>query len=1168
MSGNHIINRKIFNIAYGNEEKAHQLQNRVSDLAKIRLAQALNEILDKYDNPEITLYLDQIELNLGSIPEVDLENKIIEKTKTALDEILAARIKEIKSGKGKSEDSYRTSGIKQLELLQWFLTKGTLPWWYDRSRIKSIAEIIDDTMHTQAVQVVDMIQKNGGKIHFIQRLVRNFSDTQLETIVRHLRPNEAVTIIETRNNLIDINQKKPLGGSTNEKFNIKVWEFIFEYLLNNRGTLFNTKVFVNQLLVNLAHHFNTDFLNFIERVFTIVDQLKNKVQLPTELVSIIKEIYQGNTAIQPKLENELTEQDLEWLTRKVEGNLLELSKKESNRLAKLVRTNKLEKHPELRAAILTQFRSKKGRAIAKKYGLNPGQDKTQQNNRPEHANLKALLDYLRKGSLSAEYTQITQKNLQQTLLECFTNQSNILYDFIHKYGKKESVRNRLLTSLTEPQTAKLIQFISPENFATIRVFANNIDQLITYPKVKAKTTATQLKRIKWSFILTAMLVDKGSLFNLKSFIKATLSRLAKYLGISYHDLVKQTLSQLKTQENSSKTGLATALIELEQEKALELNKQEEKRSKKERISAALNWMEYILTYAETPWWGKKNGLEISDLSSIIKTLTAAKQKKLRALFLLHFKKSESRNYFLTHLKEDGALELMKNIAPTKFSQIQFYANVLDELRPSSSAAVANSAFQFQKWNIILFELITDRGSLFNYKSFMLRTLNQLAHHFNTSFDQLLNDLFIFSAQLNRNDAIAFKTTVAELKKEYTEISTDANSIATSNQEWEKIALETNEEYKNLFYLLNALKVDLKWSFTKTQALKNWLISGQAVPFAVLQKFFRRLQFEQAELFFLFRQFNTVDQEKIIRSILNNDTLFIHYYLIDLKIIISKLKDLSHLNLNQIIQAFSLAYLFHIKTPEKHAYFAQLYPILIEYLGLPKEKADKKISSLVEHLKPHFSSTLPLSFTKLSPPKEEKAIKTNDTPLQTGTEVEKGYKTFEDEAPEYLGESVLVSNAGLVILWPFLIRYFDMLKLTKDEHFINEGATLKAIHLLQYLATGKENHPEHELYLNKLICGVLPNTPLDMKLSLTATEKETSESLLSGVIGNWPIIHDTSIEGLRETFLMRDGTIRFREDAVELRVENKTVDILLDSLPWGYSMVKLPWMKLPIHVIWR
>jgi hypothetical protein len=45
-----------------------------------------------------------------------------------------------------------------------------------------------------------------------------------------------------------------------------------------------------------------------------------------------------------------------------------------------------------------------------------------------------------------------------------------------------------------------------------------------------------------------------------------------------------------------------------------------------------------------------------------------------------------------------------------------------------------------------------------------------------------------------------------------------------------------------------------------------------------------------------------------------------------------------------------------------------------------------------------------------------------------------------------------SDAGLVILHPYLSRYFDVLGLMEGREFRDEESADRAVHLLQYLAT--------------------------------------------------------------------------------------------------------------------
>ena len=163
----------------------------------------------------------------------------------------------------------------------------------------------------------------------------------------------------------------------------------------------------------------------------------------------------------------------------------------------------------------------------------------------------------------------------------------------------------------------------------------------------------------------------------------------------------------------------------------------------------------------------------------------------------------------------------------------------------------------------------------------------------------------------------------------------------------------------------------------------------------------------------------------------------------------------------------------------------------------------------------------------------------------------------------------IANAGLVLVWPFLTALFERLGYVVERQFQGIEQTTRAAYLLQFLATGEEQPPEHLLALNKLLCGVGRTLPLVRELPLTADEKATGESLLGAVIARWgDVLKNTSLAGLRETFLQRPGKLVWGDDRVTLTVETKTVDILFDQRPWSITLIKLPWMALPLYVTWR
>lgn len=162
---------------------------------------------------------------------------------------------------------------------------------------------------------------------------------------------------------------------------------------------------------------------------------------------------------------------------------------------------------------------------------------------------------------------------------------------------------------------------------------------------------------------------------------------------------------------------------------------------------------------------------------------------------------------------------------------------------------------------------------------------------------------------------------------------------------------------------------------------------------------------------------------------------------------------------------------------------------------------------------------------------------------------------------------LVHHSGVVVLAPFFRPFFDACGLLDGIEWKNKNSQYQAVHLLKYLAAESRTTPEYSLVLEKLCCGIALEEPVPPDAELQDEQLAEAQALLSSVIAHWKALKNTSIDGLRETFLKRDGLITPKNDGWHLQVERKTLDVLLDSIPWGYSTVALPWNDYVIHVDW-
>ncbi|MDJ0839633.1 MAG: contractile injection system tape measure protein [Acidobacteriota bacterium] len=161
----------------------------------------------------------------------------------------------------------------------------------------------------------------------------------------------------------------------------------------------------------------------------------------------------------------------------------------------------------------------------------------------------------------------------------------------------------------------------------------------------------------------------------------------------------------------------------------------------------------------------------------------------------------------------------------------------------------------------------------------------------------------------------------------------------------------------------------------------------------------------------------------------------------------------------------------------------------------------------------------------------------------------------------------LDNAGLVLLHPLVGNLFREMKLVEGRDFIDETRRNRAVHLLQTLVTGEPTAEEWMCPLNKVLCGLHPHAPLPA-IDPPGTETiDACEALLTRAIEHWSALKNTSVNGLRNTFLQRQGRLYEHDSHWLLRVEPKPFDLLLDHLPWGISLIRFTWMDRLLQTDW-
>ena len=228
-----------------------------------------------------------------------------------------------------------------------------------------------------------------------------------------------------------------------------------------------------------------------------------------------------------------------------------------------------------------------------------------------------------------------------------------------------------------------------------------------------------------------------------------------------------------------------------------------------------------------------------------------------------------------------------------------------------------------------------------------------------------------------------------------------------------------------------------------------------------------------------------------------------------------------------------------------------------FRNIPSEE----VSKLRQISKESFGSDISLSTKNL----QKETVET-EVSLKTEKKQKEIDTTTSIEETETNKDGILVQNAGLILLHPFLKMFFEKMDFLSEKTIKHEKMD-EAIHALHYLATGNEQAYEYELVFEKFLCNVPLHHPINRHILLTKEQKMACEILLEAVLGHWTALKSNSTAILQNEFLQREGKLTVSAEKQQLYIQRKTQDILLDKLPWNVHLIKIPWKEKILFVDW-
>ena len=474
------------------------------------------------------------------------------------------------------------------------------------------------------------------------------------------------------------------------------------------------------------------------------------------------------------------------------------------------------------------------------------------------------------------------------------------------------------------------------------------------------------------------------------------------------------------------------------------------------------------------------------------------------------------------------------------------------------------------WGFAFDFVLVERGSRFNKKEYCRSLLREMSAHNNCSYHSLLNVMQEWFGSVSMRNSYT-----GELLSILNELSDDLDGLSPADDQFESLdsrALALKSAELDRVFLLKILAQEPPLRDEESVYLNEIVDSFLSNPAARDIDYIRTLLGSQAKARRLALYVTVVQLEKIfeVSSGERYRVLYPHAQLL-FEGIANDMDKEARDKLSVDFLVFCCRYLFSGPLLSPTVFVKLLADYLLDLTGGEREIVTPKLISQLEQK----SATDTVSAVVFNAVREllihdEVKSASNPRPIDSGGTrhpLDNKQRLLADASLD-IGEAVYIRNAGLVLLAPYLSMLFERLGLVQHHQFISDETSARAVHVMQYMADGIAGAPEYMMVLNKLMCGVATAQPVVSHVVITQDDKVLIDGLLNAVIANWKGIGNTSIEGLRESFLMREGRLQFKNDQWHLLVESRSYDMLLDSLPWSYAMIKFSWMPHVINVEWR
>ena len=1157
----HIIKTQEYRVSLKDRKEAFQIQSAISVIQESRINALLDDVMNKFSSKNRIYQFSNVELDLGVIDKSDYENELVYRIEAELTNFFKSNIRD----NGNIRNGKRIDLINhKLEQFAHFLLYGYLKWNSISSQKPS--EILEELSLNNKDELAVLLNKHGKKERVRKRLMLQFSEDALENMVNAVAKKNGGYIISYKRKIVAYQHKTRIIKTGLSSFRNAVWEIILTYIFVDSDSYFNKKSFLQYLIRSIAGKYNLTYKSLLASISKGVS-LEQKLPIDFEFKKLILALSSeqkktDNSKISESSANrqsiiELIDQvdhylnigtfsqNFQWLTKREFNDQLKILMQARHSLILKGISNWLD-NPSKKDKFLSLLNEDVLDQMVLQVNISAINKRMEfiavleNSNATLSAKTKALLNEISK--IKARLIlgiSFTEEDVIQGFLKA------ILEEFDLEENTFLQLLGEVKNSLVSEHRRYLEQFL-----------ANHLEKKKTNNKKETELWVNQqsstLTKSKGEILFEIIRTELEKIYLAKTrfseWQKEVVNLLLKYseqYKISVKELNASLIKYLKF--DSTKLHIYNRLLKI---KASGYNfKEFDTQEFHETEQFRNNIFRFVLDNGKLPWWNNTYSLDKFNEEFAERWKSYKYKKQIQGIV-----KKNKLNISVSLLLNDENIHRVwkeSDQSPSKIHSsffIELHTLINQQLIPING--ISNRKYNDLKLGALTLIL---KNQSANQEAFIIAFLQHWLSPFiqfkNKSVAQLLLSV------LNRYKR---KISAGPLKNELNKWTNQYSGLKT-NQASKKHSTSTINDF-----LMSSpiVKPD------NIIAPKTMLIDQleQAVHLAPKQfdHWLTQVSFREN----LLRELDFDHLIKIINLKINkNQKPFL-----EASITVLKNANISPQEYKKILRFYIQLILLKLSSGGFSSWQIENWSKLVLHClthVLGKHKTSNVLLKTKEKQAVENSTNNNISLKMLNEIWKMAIYKSDDNVIIINQKKgNKSYKKLEKKEKLKFEDMIYINNAGLIILAPFLGLLFEKCALMEHGKFHDQESKYSAVHLLEYAATGESGNEEHELIINKLLCGMSITDPITVTVGLADEHKEIVESLLTSVTQQWSVLKNTSIDGLRTSFLQRAGKLEETDDQYHLKIEQLAFDMLLDQIPWNISKIKLSWMKKLIQAEWR